>query len=96
MQNSATLSEILLVQGFSFPIMFLSVIVVLLFKCYKIRISKLLQIGVVVFVVYYISLFGFGVFENKEFSERFLLKRTSLEQNIYTLLKKKKELLLLK
>lgn len=35
---------------------------------------------------------GFGVFENKEFSERFLLKRTSLEQNIYTLLKKKKEL----
>ena len=35
---------------------------------------------------------GFGIFENEEFNERLLLKRTLLEKNIFQLLKKKKEL----
>ena len=35
---------------------------------------------------------GFGVFENEEFNERLILKRTLLEKNIFQLLKKKKEL----
>lgn len=35
---------------------------------------------------------GFGVFENKEFNERLILKRNLLEKNIFKLLKKKKDL----
>ena len=74
MQEYATLAEISLINGFSFPLVFLSTIVILLVKCYSFSISKLLLLGVVVFLVYSFTLEGIYVFEKQ------------LEYSIYTII----------
>jgi hypothetical protein len=63
MQNSANLSQILMINTFSLPLMFLVIIGVILLKIRTISIFKILTIGLFIFVVYLFVLSGLSRLE---------------------------------